>query len=466
MESSRGISSRGTIVSSSSSEKSEFREQNTIEIPLNSFGEKLISPKTGKVIKIAFFDYPDVFEDFYPHYGVSLEDFSFWHNTANHAWLGIIQDNIGKVSWYMPCIKPKKGEVVHKKIGFTLKYLPSSFLHRLLWKSFYLPSFAWKWQRYYRKYAVVASYLAPLSFSLIRALIRDKPDILFVQDYCSGKFDILVLFSKLLRIPLLTFHSGSTSDKYLGKFLRKYTIPKADWIFSSGKKETHLLESQFHIPNNRITIIRPPIDTITYQIRDKTTACLKTNLNPTRRYLLFVGRFEDAVKRISAIIYAFKSHAEKYKDVDLLIIGSGKDENDLKGLAKELVPGRVIFPGWITDEMDKSWYYNASECLILASWREASPAVIGEAFSCGIPLISSRVGGISDMVLEDQTGWLFEAGDDEALGSCMEKVMANPEKIIQMKPKIREIAEKTVSYETIEKSLRKGFESVFNSKTN
>ena len=42
--------------------------------------------------KIAFFDHPDVFEDFYSHYGVSQKSFSTtWHNTGNHAWVKILQ---------------------------------------------------------------------------------------------------------------------------------------------------------------------------------------------------------------------------------------------------------------------------------------------------------------------------------------------------------------------------------------
>ncbi len=51
-------------------------------------------------LKIAFFDYPDVFEDFYSHYGVGHKAFATkWHNTGSHTWLKIIQDTIGYVTW-------------------------------------------------------------------------------------------------------------------------------------------------------------------------------------------------------------------------------------------------------------------------------------------------------------------------------------------------------------------------------
>lgn len=412
--------------------------------------------------KIAFFDYPDVFEDFYTHYGISQTKFSTWQNTANHAWLKIIQQNIGDVTWYITCIKPELRESIHESVGCKLKFLKSSLLHRVLWKTFYLPSFSWRWRKFYRSYATIASYLAPISFSLLKALYKDKPDVIFVQDYCSGRYDILLITSWILKIPLVTLHSGSTADKYLGKSLKKITIPRARWIFSSGTNETNNLKIKYHVDQSQINIIRPPIDIDVYRIIKKETACLKLNLSNERRYLLFIGRFEDAVKRISSIIAVFHKLAPKYADVDLLIVGGGKDEQGLKYQAEEMVPGRINFTGWVSSDDVKALYYNISECQILASWREASPAVIGEAFSCGIPVVSSDVGGIDDLVKQEESGWLFPPGDDEELFKHLDYVLANPEKIMAMRRQIRKIAEEKVSIPSIESALQHGFSTVLN----
>ncbi len=63
----------------------------------------------GNRKKIAFFDYPDVFEDFYPHYGVDQNIFAtIWHNTGNHAWLKIIQEEIGNITWYVLTLNPEQ----------------------------------------------------------------------------------------------------------------------------------------------------------------------------------------------------------------------------------------------------------------------------------------------------------------------------------------------------------------------
>ena len=100
--------------------------------------------QNGRRPRIAFFDYPDVFEDFYPHYGVDQKTFATnWHNTGNHAWLKIVQEEIGDVTWFVTCLKPEIKESRHEYIGCKMKFFSSSWLHRKSWQLFYKPGFAW-----------------------------------------------------------------------------------------------------------------------------------------------------------------------------------------------------------------------------------------------------------------------------------------------------------------------------------
>jgi len=278
-----------------------------------------------------------------------------------------------------------------------------------------------------------------------------------VQDYCSGRYDVLLFYSWLLKIPCLTFHSGSTSDKYLGKRLKSLTIKRADWIFPSGNNEQLMLEEKYKVPKAKQKIIRPPIDINIYKPLDRNEACSRYNLDPQKRYFIFVGRLDDSVKRLSAIIDVFAGLCKRDKHFDLLIVGKGKDEESLKHQANEIIPERVHFLGWIAADHEKALSLNTADCLLLASWREASPAVIGEAFACGVPVISSNVGGIDDLVIKDKTGWLFPAGDDAELRSCMEQVMKDPEKIEAMRSTVRNVALDHVSNEAVSKSLHAGF---------
>src|SRR5262245_26923620 len=103
---------------------------------------------------IAFLDFPDVFEDFYSHYGVDQHSFATqWTDTAVHGWLALVQREIGDVIWYVFSLNPKFVEAQHERIGCRVKFLSSSWLHRVMWRAFYLPQAAWRWRRAYRAYA-------------------------------------------------------------------------------------------------------------------------------------------------------------------------------------------------------------------------------------------------------------------------------------------------------------------------
>ncbi len=249
--------------------------------------------------RIAFFDYPDVFEDFYSHYGVSQRSFATsWADTANHAWVRLIQREIGNVRWFEFSIAPEMTDAQHKSVGCNVRFLKSSRLHRFLWKLFYLPKAAWKWRRFYGSYATVASYLAPCSLAFVTAVRKERPDALCAQSYSSGKFDLLLFLARARRIPLLVFHSGEEPGTYHGHWVKRWTIRRADWIFASGERERQSLMNRYGAPASRINIIRPAVDLAVFRPLQPGAACAVLGLDANRRYILFCGRLQDAVKRV------------------------------------------------------------------------------------------------------------------------------------------------------------------------
>ena len=422
--------------------------------------------QSSQRLKIAFLDYPDVFEDFYSHYGVDHQTFATkWHNTGSHAWLKIIQQEIGDVTWYALSIKPTLTVAsTHEYIKANVKFLPSSWLHRRLWKLFYVSKFSWRLKKYYKTYAALAAYTAPLSWKVFSEIKRDRPDVILVQEYSSGKFDVLCLYAKLLGLPLFTYHAGSTENDYSGKFLRRFTIKKAAWIYASGVKELNRLEQDWKVASSRLNIIRPPIDLNIYKPMPREETCREAGLKSTRRYWIFVGRLDDGIKRVSAIIKMFCKAAENHADLDLLIVGVGNDEMKLKSLVLENFSERVLFLGWVADDYKKAVLYNCSECLLMASVREGFPTVIGEAFACGVPAVCSDVGTIADLVIPGKTGWLFAANDDAAMLAIYKSIAENADELFSIRSSLREVAEKNVSFEATALALKEGFEKVMGKK--
>jgi glycosyltransferase involved in cell wall biosynthesis len=404
---------------------------------------------------IAFFDYPDVFEDFYPHYGVKQKDFiTRWAATGNHAFLAVLQREIGDVVWYAFSLAPEEDGGRHETVGCRVRMLPSSWAHRALWRLFYLPRAAWRWRRAYPLYATLASYVALFSLPFVKALLRDRPDYIFVQDYASGRFDVLLLAARLLGVPLIAYHSGSRPERYVGRAAKRWSIPRADWLVVSSRDELEMLARRYRVSRRRLRVILTPIDTEAFRPLDRPAACRAAGLDAARRYILFVGRFDDRVKRVGALIRAFGALSAQHPDVELLLVGDGPDAPRLRQLAESSAPGRVRFLGWVSGAAALAPLYNSAECLVLPSLHEGFPTVVGEAMACGTPVLASRVGGVGEMVQPGQTGWLLTPGDDAQLQDGLGHVMSHPEVAAAMRPGVRSMAEQRVSPSAVSAALR------------
>lgn len=219
-----------------------------------------------------------------------------------------------------------------------------------------------------------------------------------------------------------------------------------------------MLASRYRVPWKRLEVILTPIDTSIFRPIDRATACHSTSLDPKRRYLLFVGRLHDQVKRVSMLIRTFTSLVVDYPDIDLLIVGDGPDEKRLRRLVAEQGSDRVHFLGWVSDTKTKVQLYNTAECLMLPSRKEGFPTVVGEAMACGIPVLASQVGGVGELIIEGETGWLILPGDTEALKAKLSFVLAHPEVVASMRPQVRRMAEARVSPAAVAAELRKCFQ--------
>ncbi|MFC1680736.1 glycosyltransferase family 4 protein [Pseudomonadota bacterium] len=413
---------------------------------------------TKKRPNIAFLDFGDVFEDFLPHYGVSQQKFATsWVGSGNHAFLTLLQRDIGDVTWHVLSLSPELAVSRHDKIGCRIEFHKSSWLHRAMWRLFYLPRNAWRWRGLYRQYATVASYVAPLAVGFLRALLRNKPDVLFVQSYSSGRFDVMLALARIMRIPLIAYHAGGDPEEYLGEFVRRWTLPHADFLIVSSQDEYDMLARRYDIETVRLELILTPIDTETFRPQERERACKEANLDLDRRYLLFVGRLDDGMKRVSSIIKCFADAVETHPEAELLIVGEGRDGDDLKALADECARDRVRFLGWVSDDELKAALYNSAECLVLASRREGFPTVVGEALACGTPVLSTRVGGIAELVVEGRTGWLVPPGDDDALRSKLSHVLNNPGLAESLRSLARDMAESRVAPGVVSAALKKCF---------
>lgn len=187
----------------------------------------------------------------------------------------------------------------------------------------------------------------------------------------------------------------------------------ADAHFAISAQIAHELSA--HLPEANVLSVHNPVD---FSHLDAKKAEEKGASQPTNLY--YVGRLAPE-KRIDVMLRALSMADTKYR---LVLIGSGSEheEQQLRNLVRELqLEDRVRFAG----HRERPWdEVKDAAALLLASEYEGFGLVIVEALACGIPVISTPVGIAPEIIKPGKNGYLFPAGDAEALAKILAMMYA------------------------------------------
>lgn len=145
---------------------------------------------------------------------------------------------------------------------------------------------------------------------------------------------------------------------------------------------------------------------------------------------LFVGKFEDK-KRPLDLLAAFHRLQGKCPDLNtaLLFVGSGELGNEMKALTTDC--GSRVYIAPFQNQLSISRAYMSGDVLVLPSFGsgETWGLVVNEAMNFAKPaIVSSHVGCAQDLVVPNETGWVFPAGDIDGLLSAMTEAARNRER--------------------------------------
>jgi len=134
--------------------------------------------------------------------------------------------------------------------------------------------------------------------------------------------------------------------------------------------------------------------------------------------------------------------AVKGLDVNCQIHGEGPLENEVKRRKESENMYNVTFKGYSRKEKLMEHIKRAMFVVVPSEWYENNPYIIMEAFASGKPVIGSRIGGIPELVIENETGLTFQPGNPHELRNAILYLLNNPNKIIEMGKKARRFVEK------------------------
>ena len=129
------------------------------------------------------------------------------------------------------------------------------------------------------------------------------------------------------------------------------------------------------------------------------------------------------LKGIEQLIRALPMVRAEVPDVTLEISGSGPGEEALRNEARRLgLDGCVRFLGWQEDIPFHRW-----DVFVIPSLEEAFGMAALEAMAAGLPVVASAVGGLTELVQDGKTGWLFPPADIHALAGRLVSLLFSPD---------------------------------------
>lgn len=175
--------------------------------------------------------------------------------------------------------------------------------------------------------------------------------------------------------------------------------------------------------------------------------------------ILYVGRLSPE-KGVEVLIDAF--NLVKDKDAVLTIVGDVNSSYAEYLIAKvpEKIKSKIEFLGFKNYEEVKILYQQSLFLIVPSVWFENQPNVVLEGMACERPVLVSKLGSLTEMVSNGETGYHFKADNSEDLAEKIDSLLKNLEKTIEMGKKARRYVEDQHSLQNHLSSLNKLFYQV------
>jgi glycosyltransferase involved in cell wall biosynthesis len=313
-------------------------------------------------------------------------------------------------------------------------------------------------------------------FIALRRIIRKcHPLIVHTHTSKAGTLGRLAVFSinfaraNYRKIKTVhTFH-GHVFHSYFGRFksiifrlIERWLAKGTDRIVVLSSSQMRDIESKFRIASpNKIRIVPLGFNLSPFKERDNSRHKIRSQILPSKDLfcLGMIGRL-TAIKNNYLLLEAVSKLKRRniLKGFHFVIIGDGELRQELEEKAFAMrITDHITFIGW---QSNLPQFYSALDGVVLTSRNEGTPVALIEAMAAGKPIISTRVGGVEDllgskMIKKNENfifaprGILIPSGDADALVRAMVYLRENKKTIIPMVTSARNFVMKNFSKERL-----------------
>ncbi len=312
-----------------------------------------------------------------------------------------------------------------------------------------------------------------LAYRRIKEIIGEfKPDIVHTHAAKAGTLGRLAAISMKVPVIVHTFHGHvfhsyfNPVKTYIFKHIERYLAERSSGIIAISELQKHELCNIHHICNSEKTTVIPLGFGLnrfrenqqalrlqfrqTYGLTDDVKAvAIIGRIVPVKNHRLFINAFRNSINSYPGKLRGF-------------IIGDGENTSEIITLAisaglrvstpvKPLPGADLVFTSWIKDIE-----YALAGCDIVAmtSLNEGTPVSLIEAQAAGKPIVSTNVGGISNVVIPGETALLSEAHDEAAFSENLLKLLNDNDLCIRMSEKGWPFVKEKFHYQRLVNDMR------------
>lgn len=222
------------------------------------------------------------------------------------------------------------------------------------------------------------------------------------------------ILGRLAKVPVIV---GNCRGGAPHRQHERWLWPLAHHLLCNTRSLKAILTNHYRIPPSKVTVIPNGVDIDFFSPP-------VPGIRSSRPVILSVGRFVPE-KDQATLISAFGRLTPRHPEAELWLVGEGPQKETLQRLAaQELPPNRVR---WLPGDVDLRPLFQQAALFVLSSYWEGLPNVVLEAMAAGLSVVATAVGGLPELVVPGQTGWLVPSGDAPALATAITRLLTEPE---------------------------------------
>ena len=211
---------------------------------------------------------------------------------------------------------------------------------------------------------------------------------------------------------IMHIHMGNQLEDHQKNRLFLWCLRRADLIILLAKKWERLFKEWF-----------PDIGVPTTVVYNASTHVEKVDWTKKEKRILMAGYLNDN-KALDLLLKAWRNIKDDYLDWRVSILGNGEVERFQKMATEMGLAETVEFLGYITGTK-KQMFFESASVFCLCSYQEGFPMVVLEAWEYGIPVVTTPVGGLPDVIEEGKNVLTFGFGDWQGLAAQLCRLMTD-----------------------------------------